>query len=372
MDEFFVITDGGQLLYSWHSEDLTKNVNANKDDDLIGGFLTAINTFATYERGEDIKSLKLKETTIIFERENKTPLNLTFIATGKEEKFIELYHQLLHEAMEMFLTTFREALERPYDGEVTRYRKFNESIKNLRFNYGLDGLKEGISDIDEISEMKSLIYIEPKGGHIFFTHAKQYVNKDKISFLFPLIVNSAKLLYKSNLKEDIHWILINTIKNEILLVELREKILIAKQYQISKSLESKILGLPFFEEKEKYVKKPKKIAKQFDELIWDSKIKQVYLVDFLGKIIFSKIIDSSYDCRDYIPETISFLTSAKKVSDEIYSRPLFNASIGGKTQLTTICLNLNNLTLTLIGNIKELNDFKTIQDICENIIVQLE
>ena len=58
---------------------------------------------------------------------------------------------------------------------------------------------------------------------------------------------------------------------------------------------------------------------------------------------------------EYVPETISFLTSSKKTSEEIFRKVLFNASIGG-VRITTICINFNNFCLTLIGNIHDFND----------------
>lgn len=370
MDELFIINEGGQLLYSWHSKIDTSA--PLKDDDLIGGFLTAMNTFATFERGEDLKSLKLKESTIIFERNDEFKEKLMFVATTKNEELIELIHAIVHDVMEIFVQMYEEMLNKEFDGEVTRFRVFDDKIKMLLYSFGLDELEASVKYIDEVSELKSVIYLEPKGGHLFFVHAKQYVNKEKISFLVPLIINSSRLLYQNNLKDTIHWILINSVKNEIMLVELRERILIVKQYTLAKQLEERILALEFFKTTEKYIKKPKKIVNIFERLIWDSKIKQIFLVDLMGKILFSKIIDPTYDCKDYIPETISFLTSAKKVSEEVYTRPLFNASIGGRKNLTTICMNFNNIAIVLIGYIKDLNDFGTIQSICENILVQLE
>ena len=55
IDGLLIINDSGALLYNWHP----KNYEGNGKDDLFSGFLTAINSFATVERGEDIKSLKL-------------------------------------------------------------------------------------------------------------------------------------------------------------------------------------------------------------------------------------------------------------------------------------------------------------------------
>ena len=64
IEDLLIINDAGQAIYSWHEKGTTEDFN----DDLISGFLTALNSFATIERGEDIKSLKLKETLILFEK----------------------------------------------------------------------------------------------------------------------------------------------------------------------------------------------------------------------------------------------------------------------------------------------------------------
>jgi hypothetical protein len=94
------------------------------------------------------------------------------------------------------------------------------------------------------------------------------------------------------------------------------------------------------------------------------------LVDIFGKVFYSKIIDNSYDCSDYIPETISFLTSSKKTSEEIFSKILYHGTIVGE-KITTICINFNNFCLTLIGSASELNDLEVIQTLCTNIFKQL-
>ena len=209
------------------------------------------------------------------------------------------------------------------------------------------------------------------GGHILYIHAKQFVNKEKISFLIPLVVNSSQFLYQQNLKEQVNWILLTTIRNENLLVERREDVLIVKQYQLIENIEEEYLSLDFIKSKDKYLKKPKKIAERFEKVVWDSRIKQIFLVDLVGKIIYSKLFDKKYDCTEFIPETISVLTSAKKVSKETYNRFLFNASIGGEN-IATICMNFNNFGLTMIGNVDELNQFQTIQKICRDIFLQIK
>ncbi len=367
IDDLLIMNESGALLYNWHPE----SYKGNGKDDLLSGFLTAINSFATVERGEDIKSLKLKETQIIFEKYNKLFQKLTFVITTKNEELIELLHAVIHDIMEKFTHLFVDSLNKKFDGLVSQYQIFGKNVKEIIKSHGLDILNDSIKNIDEGTSLKAIILLEPKGGNIFYIHAKQYVNKDKISFLIPLILKSAQLLYQNNLNEKLNWILLNTARNENLLVEPRNMILVVRQYQLLESFEEEFLALEFFKDKDKYLKKPKKLTEKFESLEWDPYIKQIYLVDLMGKVFFSNIFDATYDCSDYIPETISFLTSSKKVSEEIYNRTLFNASIGGE-RLATICMNFNNFALTLIGNTRDFNNFEFIQAICANIYEKLK
>ena len=366
IEDLLIINESGSLLYNWHPQGFI----SNGKEDLLSGFLTAINSFATVERGEDIKSLKLRETQIIFERYDELFQKLTFVITTKNEELIEVLHAVLHELMEKFPKLFHDSLNKEFNGLVTIFRKFDPYMEEIIKSYGLDTLDSILKQVDKGGALKAVIYLEPKGGNIFYIHAKHYVNKDKISFLIPLITNSAKLLYNNNLHEDLSWILLNTVHNENLLVEPREKILILKQYQFSEKFEEAFLSLEFFGEKDKYIKKPKKLIERFEGLKWDPKIKQIYLVDIFGKVLHSKVFDETYDCTEYIPETISFLTSSKKTSKEIFNKVLFNASIGG-IRITTICVNFNNFCLALIGNVHDFNNFEEIQTICIDIFKQL-
>jgi hypothetical protein len=366
IEALLIINEAGALLYNWHP----KGYKGEGNDDLLSGFLTAMNSFATVERGEDIKSLQMKETLIIFEKYEELYQKLTFVITTKNEELIELLHAIIHDMMDKFTELFFDDLNKEFNGLISQYQNFDQYVEEIIKSHGLDVLNDAIEKIDNDTTLKAIIFLEPKGGNIYYIHAKQYVNKDKISFLIPLIMNSAKLLYQNNLNEKLHWILLNTVRNENLIVEPRTKILIVKQYQLQNNFEQEFLNLEFFKEKDKYIKKPRKLTERFDELVWNPKVKQIYLVDMVGKIFYSKIIDDSYDCSEYIPETISFLTSSKKASEEIYNRILFNASIGGE-KLTTICMNFNNFALTVIGRVQDFTDYKVIQKTCFDIYQQL-
>ncbi|MFW9824446.1 MAG: hypothetical protein ACFFE4_15995 [Candidatus Thorarchaeota archaeon] len=365
IEDLLIINESGALLYNWHPKDFV----SDGKEDLLSGFLTAINSFATVERGEDIKSLKLKETQIIFERYDKLHQKLTFVITTKNEELIDILHAILHELMEEFPKQFFDDLNREFNGLISEFRKFDSKMEEIIRSYALDVIDNTIREVDKAKSLNAAIYLEPIGGHVFYIYAKHYVNKDKISFLIPLIMRSAKFLYNNSLHEHLNWILLNTVGNEILLVEPREKILIIKQFESDENYEELLLSSEFFKEKSKYVRKPEKLITKFESVNWNQKIKQIYLVDIFGKILHSKIFDETYDCIEYIPETISFLTSSKKTSEEIFSRALFNAIIAG-TRIITICLNFNNFCLTLIGNSNDLTDIDEIQRISKNIFQQ--
>ena len=367
IEALLIINEAGALLFNWHPE----GIDEEGSDDLLSGFLTALNSFATFERGEDIKSLRLKETTLIFEKYDQLYQKLTFVVATKKTDLTELLHAFIHEIMNQFITEYNNILDKEFDGEVSIFKNFRDNVNQVIHYLGIDVLVSNIEKIEQDSVLKAVIYIEPKGGNIFFLHAKQYLEKEKLSFLIPLILNSAQLLYQNHLNEPVLWFLINTVQSESMVVESREKILIVKQYNLSVDFENDFLSLDFFKDEGKYVKKPHKLIEIFDKIKWDSRIRQLFLVDLVGKVFYSKIFDENYDCSDYIPETISFLTSAKKTSIEIYHRVLFNAAIGGK-KIITICVNFNNFALTLIGDIKDLNDYNMIQDVCLKIYKQLQ
>jgi len=367
IEDLLIINEAGALLFNWHPE----GIDDEGKDDLLSGFLTALDSFATFERGEDIKSLRLKETTLIFEKYDQLYQKLTFVVATKKTNLTELLHAFIHEIMDQFIAEYNIILDKEFNGEVTAFKDFQDNVKKISQNLGLDVLSSNIYEIEQDSVLKAVIYIEPKGGNIFFINAKQYLEKEKLSFLVPLILNSAQLLYQNHLNEPLHWFLISTAQNESIVVEPRKKILIVKQYNLSVDFENDFLSLEFFKDEGKYVKKPRKLIEIFDNVKWDPRIRQIFLVDLVGKVFYSKIFDENYNCSDYIPETISFLTSAKKASIEIYHRVLFNAAIGGK-RIITICINFNNFALTLIGDVKDLNDFNMIQDVCLKIYKQLK
>lgn len=368
INELFVLNTGGQVIYSWHHDEQEEE----SKDDLVGGFLSALNSFATMERGEDIKSLKLKETQIIFERLEELEQHLTFVATTKSEELIELIHSIVHKIMDTFTAKYEERLDRPFDGDITPFKEFDENINEIFMAYGLDVLESTIEKIDAGNSLKSVLFLEPGDGDLLFIYAKQYVDKDKMSYLIPLLTKSSKLLYERNLNQELNWIMLNTIKNEILLIEIRASIFLVKIYDLKATSANKKQIFEMFDESHIFSRKLKKLEKLFSDITYSEKISQFFVVNLDGGILF-KHLQTNEDKNTYennIPEIISFLTSSKRASQEIFNRKLLSCSIGGVSTVI-FCVNLQNVALIVIGNRRDLESFEIIEEVYMDILAQL-
>ncbi|MBD3338519.1 MAG: hypothetical protein GF353_05400 [Candidatus Lokiarchaeota archaeon] len=363
LEDLLIVNNSDQVLYSWHPDN-----RKNAMDDLVGGFLSALNGFATVERGEDIKFLRLKETFILFEKHEE--FNLTFITTTKNEEMIELLHALTHRLMEEFVSMFEYTLKSGFTVEITQFKKFDNIMADLINDYGLD-LVHASSD-EPLSEEKfdSIMFLEPKGGNILFFKSKNYLPKEKISFLIPLIINTAKLLYSQYMDTEAEWINLSNIDGESLHAEHRDQILIVKSYRFSVVNDKNHIAPRFLEESDKYVKKHEIISYVFKNLEFDESIMQVFLIDDYGKIMYASNLCQTSDFSDYVPETISFLTATKKTSEEIFSKRLSYSVIGGK-KFGTMYLNLINSGLVLIIDLRSIKDISEIHGIYKKIFNQL-
>ncbi|MHA1270033.1 MAG: hypothetical protein ACTSPY_09635 [Candidatus Helarchaeota archaeon] len=88
--------------------------------------------------------------------------------------------------------------------------------KQYYSHWGLDIINSYVEQIEQNDILKSVIYQDSKTGNNLFIHAKKYINKNKISFIVPFLINSGNLFLKNNLNEKLRWILINTIKNSFI------------------------------------------------------------------------------------------------------------------------------------------------------------
>ncbi len=353
IDDLLIINDTGQLLFSWHPEGSPKE----NQDDLISGFFSALNTFATFERGEDLKFLKLGESNIIFEKYEELHQKLIFIITTKNEKVIDLLHSFVHDIMDSFVEKFRKDLDKKFDGAVYMFKIFADSVNEILNNLGIDQLPKMIEEIDDSDIIKAIAIIEPLEGKVLFIHAKQYINKDDISFLIPLLINSGKRLYQN---KELNSILITSLNNENLIVELREGVVIVKFYDIIKKFNADYEAIEFIKNKKNIMKKQKKLKPLLENIDWGPNIKNMLITDLLGTTLASKVIGNTDMKLDNQTEIISFLSSSRKACEQIYSRDLFISYIEGQNS-SLLCINLDTCGLFFTLDAQNSRDFQEIQ-----------
>ncbi|MFX1339734.1 MAG: hypothetical protein ACFFDK_14070, partial [Promethearchaeota archaeon] len=339
IEDLLIINDSGLLLFGWHPE----GVSGEDQDNLISGFFTALNSFATFERGEDLKSIKLRESTIIFEKYEKLFQKLIFIITTKNDKMIGLLHSIVHVIMDSFVDLYNKELDREFDGSVASFRNFSETFNQILNDFGMDLIQYDMVRIDDKDILKAFILLNPLDGNVLYIYAKQYVNKEDISFLVPLMINTGKMLVK-NFDENIDSISLTTIENEHLELILREKVAIVRLHKIDKKSDDRLVVIEFMKNKEKILKKPKKIEKMLENVNWGSRIRSIIFIDLLGNVLFSRLMKESRSFLENTTEIISFISSCKKASETIYNKELFNSSISSQTN-SVICINLNTYIL---------------------------
>ena len=333
IDDLLIINDTGQLLYSWHPEGHPKE----NQDDLISGFFSALNTFAMFERGEDLKFLKLGESNIIFEKYEELLQKLIFIITTKNEKVIDLLHSFVHDIMDSFVEMFRKDLNKKFDGAVNVFKIFTDSVNKILNNLGIDQLPKRIEEIDDSDIIKAIAIIEPLEGNVLFIHARQYINKEDISFLIPLLINTGKRLYQN---KEMNSIFITSINNENLIIELRERVVIVKFYDILTKFNAEYDAIEFIKNKKNILKKQKKLKSLLENIHWGPSIRNMLITDLLGTILASKVIKNTDIKLDNLTEIISFFSSSRKTCEQIYNKELYISYIEGQNS-SLLCINLD-------------------------------
>ncbi len=366
MADLLIINEAGQLLYSWHEGETTG------DDTLISGFLIALNSFATIERGEEIKSLKLKETTLIFEKFEQYLQKLVFVITTKSEDLITLLSELLKDIIRKFTEVYETDLNKQFNGDVSMYNKFTPVMEELLRSYGMDELTAYKNNIDDENTMKAVMFITPKEGEILYIHAKQYIDKNKVSYLMPFIHTSASVFFNKTFNQEINRILIRTIKDEGLMVESRSLVLLATLYKFHDDFEELFEAQISSKKLDKYVKNIEKLEKVFQKINWNSAISELYIVNPLGKPLFhSSLIHSQQQQGILFPELITVLTSSENLSKQFFNRELFFFSILGNQEFGIACLNFKVFYMVMLFDIKKMNDFHSIEIVWKTLLEEI-
>ena len=94
VEDLLIINDSDLLLFGWHPE----GVSGVDQDNLISDFFTALNSFATFEKGEDLKAIMLRETRIIFKTTKNEVIFISYkYPLDQFETYLRLEYKIKHQ-----------------------------------------------------------------------------------------------------------------------------------------------------------------------------------------------------------------------------------------------------------------------------------
>jgi hypothetical protein len=310
-NEFFIITEDGINLFS-------RSSSGEQQDgmDMISGFLSALNTFAKTERGEIMKELTMEQTTFVFEKRER----LIYVMTSGEPKARQLLKLFLEKIIGAFGSMF-DADFANFMGDVAPFEKFGDVLAKIQFDCAVDTTNAAFDGFAENEMLQSISVISKDTGEIIFTEAKQYVNKEDLGFLVPLVTRSSEVVINQIVDQRVAWILEISSKDRVMLIQPRDHAIFVEEYK-----------LPFDLSRESTIK-PKKIKESFSRPMFLSEIKYVKIISNTGKVLDEIIRDAGYVTN--IKEDATMLINASvNLVNKYYKSGLKGVAIADSNKAT--------------------------------------
>ena len=344
-DEFFIITEDGINIFS-----VSSSGEQQQDGmEMISGFLSALNTFAKTERGESMKELTLEQTTFVFEKRG----HLIYVMTSGEPKA----RQLLRLFLEKIIASFGSMFEGDFAnfmGDIAPFEKFGEVLANIKFDCAVDTTIAALQGFSENEMLQSISVISKESGEIIFTEAKQYVNKEELGFLVPLVTRSSEVVINQIIDQRIAWILEISSKDRVMLIQPRAHAFLVEEYKLSFDL-SKDSAI-----------KPKKIKENFTRPLFLSEIKYIKIISNAGKVLEEIARDESYATN--IKEDATMLINASmNLVNKYYKTNLKGVAIAD-TQKAALFVPFKDFFVLLRGNQDDFKKFNNILKFIQQII----
>ena len=126
-----ILSSGGLLLYSKNFlSDQNENEDLILDDDLIGGFLSAISSFAIEIKGGEIKALNFRNSNFIYSYD--TQFGCMFVLITEIEDLEEEAREKIELMKNEFIKRYSSYLE-DFSGMVSVFDDFDEFIEEHIF-----------------------------------------------------------------------------------------------------------------------------------------------------------------------------------------------------------------------------------------------
>jgi hypothetical protein len=341
-NELLIITETGTNLFS----SVTSGTK-QEGVEMISGFLSALNTFARSERGESMKELTLEQTTFIFEKRG----GLIYIITTTEPKAKPLLKPFLNDIITAFEGRFNHEIAN-FIGNVAPFETFDALVAVERFDHAIETI-DVLGDGFEANEiLQSITAISRATGDLLFTRAKQYINKEDLGFLVPLLVKASELTSSQLADQRLAWILAVSNKDKAMLIQPREHVFLVEEYK-----------LPF--ELPELVLKVKKIRDKFPNASYLPEIKYLKIISSAGKVVDEIARDPSLKTDVSIDATMLVAAGGNLVSK--YFKGSLKAVATGDNHKATLFVPFKNFFVMARGDQDDFKKFTNILKFVQNL-----
>ena len=335
IEQIFVMQSSGITLYQWDAQ-AEENESPDTDNQLVAGFLTALNMFAESHKKQAIKELTLKETTFLFEREN----DLIFVMTTFNDDIIPVGKLILDDIKRTFLEVF-PIDSTPMNGNVSIFRNFTQNLMIILKSYNLFKLIQSEEQIQSDDEIRTNILLDRVKGEILFIHAKEYLDRKLFSFHTEMITRAANRLIEDKINDDIQEIIALSKKsNRSIHLHIDKKTILISEYQNS---QSDISLLPILSEKQvkKLIRSPGKL--KFDYY------NDFFIVDEKAEFTLTNIKEKDILNKEPGVELLAIRTSFDNIFQQIYKDNLFATVIVGIKKIYIVLPLVKNCALLFIN-----------------------
>ncbi|NMC04206.1 MAG: hypothetical protein GYA24_03295 [Candidatus Lokiarchaeota archaeon] len=342
-NELLIITETGTNLFS-----STPSGAKQEGVEMISGFLSALNTFAKSERGETMKELTLEQTTFIFEKRG----GLIYIITTTEQKAKPLLKPYLNHVIKAFEERFKSEIAN-FTGNVAPFAAFEGQVAVERFDHAIDAIDAQDEGFDGNDVLQSIVAISRETGELAFTRAKQYVNKEDLGFLVPLLVKASERTVSQLVDQRLAWILVVSNKDKAMLVQPREHVFLVEEYK-----------LPF--ELPELVMKAKKVKDKFPNASQLPEIRYLKIISNAGKVIDEIVRDKSFSTNVSVDATMLVNASGNLVSK--YHKGSLRAVATGDNSKATLFVPFTDFFIMARGEQKDFKKFTNILKFIQRLV----
>lgn len=333
IDQIIFINYAGLSIYTWSP------LSETKDSTLISGFLSALNMFATGERGEQIHKINLSPTTFLFDR----AADIIFVMLTKDPDIEPILLLILKALKERFLALHEPSLKE-FDGDIQKYMTFDTELEAILNIYGYFDYQRLTTEFSK-STVESVLYIEKNSGDILYSKAKGYLDKKTLSFQSLILVKTAERILKSFNEVLLSIILVSELPR-CLIFNATEKILLFHEL---KTLSKDSLNLNDISEKKlnNMIKKPGKLVFEI--------LDPFFVMNQQGNITITNDKQDRLRKHEINADCVTLTNNARNLASQMYKEKVYSVIIIGKC-ISLVAFPLENYIVFLQIDVNQCTD----------------